>query len=121
MSRGSLARGRFSADMFERSLSTTTKVVVGIQWATTTTVVVVIERVTTTTVVVGIKWVTVFDLITYCSLTEFWAKKIALISDVCVYPGCKTLLPKIVACEGPLIMMTGYLKKKEKKRGVFGY
>ena len=28
---------------------------------------------------------------------------------VCVYPGCKTLLPKIVACEGPLIMMTGSL------------
>ena len=43
--------------MFERSLSTMTKVVVGIQWATTTTVVVGIERVTTTTVVVGIKWV----------------------------------------------------------------
>ena len=41
---------------------------------------------------------------------------------VCVYPGCKTLLPKIVACEGPLIviMMTGSLKKKKKikeKRG----
>ena len=30
-------------------------------------------------------------------------------------PGCKTLLPKIVACEGPLIMMTGSLKKKKKK------
>ena len=57
MSRGFLARGRFTADKFERSLSTTTKVVVGIQWATTTTVVVGIERVTTTTVVVGIKWV----------------------------------------------------------------
>ena len=56
MSRGFLARGRFTADKFERS-STTTKVVVGIQWATTTTVVVGIERVTTTTVVVGIKWV----------------------------------------------------------------
>ena len=43
---------------------------------------------------------------------------------VCVYPGCKTLLPKVVACEGPLIMMTGSLspkkknyKKKKKKRG----
>ena len=44
---------------------------------------------------------------------------------VCVYPGCKTLLPKVVACEGPLIMMTGSLspkkkktlKKKEEKRG----
>ena len=59
MSRGFLARGRFTADKFERSLSTTTKVVVGIQWATTTTVVVGIERVTTTTVVVGIKWVKV--------------------------------------------------------------
>ena len=57
MSQGFLARGRFTADQFERSLSTTTKVVVGIQWATTTTVVVGIERVTTTTVVVGIKWV----------------------------------------------------------------
>ena len=57
MSQGFLARGRFTADKFERSLSTTTKVVVGIQWATTTTVVVGIERVTTTTVVVGIKWV----------------------------------------------------------------
>ena len=57
MSRGFLARGRFTADKFERSLSTTTKVVVGIQWATTTRVVVGIERVTTTTVVVGIKWV----------------------------------------------------------------
>ena len=57
MWRGFLARGRFTADKFERSLSTTTKVVVGIQWATTTTVVVGIERVTTTTVVVGIKWV----------------------------------------------------------------
>ena len=57
MSRGFLAQGRFTADKFERSLSTTTKVVVGIQWATTTTVVVGIERVTTTTVVVGIKWV----------------------------------------------------------------
>ena len=45
MSRGFLARGRFTADKFERSLSTTTKVVVGIQWATTTMV------------VVGIKWV----------------------------------------------------------------
>ena len=59
MSRGFLARGRFTADKFERSLSTTTKVVVGIQWATTTTVVVGIERVTTTTVAVGIKWVNV--------------------------------------------------------------
>ena len=59
VSRGFLARGRFTADKFERSLSTTTKVVVGIQWATTTTVVVGIERVTTTTVVVGIKWVKV--------------------------------------------------------------
>ena len=57
MSRGFLARGRFTADRFERSLSTTTKVVVGIQWATTTMVVDGIERVTTTTVVVGIKWV----------------------------------------------------------------
>ena len=39
---------------------------------------------------------------------------------VCVYPGCKTLLPKIVACEGPLIMMTGSLKKRKEentKRG----
>ena len=47
---------------------------------------------------------------------------------VCVYPGCKTLLPKVVACEGSLIMMTGSLsqkkitkkknyKKKKKKRG----
>ena len=44
-------------DKFERSLSTTTVVVVGIKWSTTTTVVVGIERVTTTTVVVGIKWV----------------------------------------------------------------
>ena len=37
---------------------------------------------------------------------------------VCVYPGCKTLLPKVVACEGPLIMMTGSLspKKKIKKK-----
>ena len=43
--------------MFERLFSTTTFVVVGIQWATTTKVVVGIERVTTTTVVVGIKWV----------------------------------------------------------------
>ena len=32
---------------------------------------------------------------------------------VCVYPGCKTLLPKVVACEGPFIMMTGSLKKKK--------
>ena len=46
---------------------------------------------------------------------------------VCVYPGCKTLLPKVVACVGPLIMMTGSslkkkLKKKlkkEEKKGVF--
>ena len=57
MSRGFLARGRFTADKFERSLSTTTVVVVGMKWSTTTTVVVGIERVTTTTVVVGIKWV----------------------------------------------------------------
>ena len=56
MSRGILARGRFTADKFETS-STTTVVVVGIKWSTTTTVVVGIERVTTTTVVVGIKWV----------------------------------------------------------------
>ena len=33
---------------------------------------------------------------------------------VCVYPGCKTLLPKVVACEGPLIMMTGSLSLKKK-------
>ena len=43
---------------------------------------------------------------------------------VCVYPGCKTLLPKVVACEGPLIMMTGSLsqkklQKEEEKKGVF--
>ena len=37
---------------------------------------------------------------------------------VCVYPGCKTLLPKIVACEGPLIMMTGSLKKKDLKKKI---
>ena len=35
---------------------------------------------------------------------------------VCVYPGCKTLLPKVVACEGPLIMMTGSLSLKLKKK-----
>ena len=39
--------------------------------------------------------------------------------------GCKTLLLKIVACEGPLIMMTGSVKKKKKLKkkggGVFGY
>ena len=46
---------------------------------------------------------------------------------VCVYPGCKTVLPKIVTCEGPLIMMTGPLQKKKKKifnskkRGGFAY
>ena len=34
---------------------------------------------------------------------------------VCVYPGCKTLLPKVVAREGPLIMMTGSLSQKKKK------
>ena len=61
MSRGILARGRFTADKFETSLSTTTVVVVGIKWSTTTTVVVGIERVTTTTVVVGIKWVKWFE------------------------------------------------------------
>ena len=44
-------------DKFERSLSTTTKVVVGIQWATTTKVVVGIQWATTTMVVVGIEWV----------------------------------------------------------------
>ena len=33
---------------------------------------------------------------------------------VCVYPGCKTLLPKVIACEGPLIMMTGSLSQKKK-------
>ena len=57
MSRGFLARGWFTAHKFERSLSTTTVVVVGIKWSTKLTVVVGIERVTTTTVVVGIKWV----------------------------------------------------------------
>ena len=35
---------------------------------------------------------------------------------VCVYPGRKTLLPKVVACEGPLIMMAGSLSKKKKKK-----
>ena len=60
MSRGFLARGRFTADKFETS-STTTVVVVGIKWSTTTTVVVGIERVTTTTVVVGIKWVKILN------------------------------------------------------------
>ena len=35
---------------------------------------------------------------------------------VCVYPRCKTLLPKVVACEGPLIMMTGSLSQKERKK-----
>ena len=35
---------------------------------------------------------------------------------VCVYPGCKTLLPKVDACEGPLIMMTGSLSQKKKKK-----
>ena len=49
--------------------------------------------------------------------------------DVCVYPGCKTLLPKIVACEGPLIMIQDLsikknnnnkkLKIKSRKKGVF--
>ena len=57
-------------DKFERSLSTTTKVVVGIQWATTTTVVVGIERVTTTTVVVGIKWVKKCNRVNHPRLTE---------------------------------------------------
>ena len=35
---------------------------------------------------------------------------------VCVYPRCKTLHPKVVACEGPLIMMTGSLSLKKKKK-----
>ena len=73
-------------------------------------------------------YITVFDLISGLSAYVFLGPKIALISEpppsffffflalkyfVCVYPGCKTLLPKIVACEGPLIMMTGSLKKKD--------
>ena len=77
MSRGFLARGRLTADKFERSLSTTTKVVVGMKWYTTTKVVVGIERVTTTTVVVGIKWVKVIQTISDNS-TNIDVKPIAL-------------------------------------------
>ena len=89
------------------------------------------------------QWIknTVFDLISVLFAYVILDQKIALISEpppfflsfmyfVCVYPGCKTLLPKVVACEGPFIMMTGSLslkkknqlkkknyKKKKKKRG----
>ena len=49
------------------------------------------------------------------SFTSFTFFFLAFKYFVCVYPGCKTLLPKIVACEGPLIMMTGSLKKRFKK------
>ena len=31
---------------------------------------------------------------------------------VCIYPGCKTLFPKIVACEGPLKILTGAQEKE---------
>ena len=69
---------------------------------------------------------TVFDLISGLFAYVILGQKIALISEpppffiffyfVCVYPGCKMLLPKIVACEGALIMMTGTLKKKNNKK-----
>ena len=66
---------------------------------------------------------TVFDQISVLFAYVILGQKIALISKpppffmyfVCVYPGCKTLLPKVVACEGPLIMMTGSLSLKKKK------
>ena len=68
---------------------------------------------------------TVFDLISGLSAYVILGPKnrplfiffifffIAFKYFVCVFPGCKTLLPKIVACEGPHIMMTGSLKKKD--------
>ena len=76
----------------------------------------------------------------YSTKLAFRAKKIALISEpapsflnffllifiifyfVGVYPGCKTLLPKIVACEGGLnddrISQKKDLKKKKKRGGL---
>ena len=83
---------------------------------------------------------TVFDLISvlfaYVILGQknrpnfYYLKKKSFMYFVCVYPGCKTLLPEVVACEGPLIMITGSLSlkkkkiikkklKKEEKKGVF--
>ena len=62
---------------------------------------------------------TVFDLISGLSAYKILGPKNRFKYFVCVYPGCKTVLPKIVTCEGPLIMMTGSLKKKKKKKDFF--
>ena len=70
------------------------------------------------------KWVliyTVFDLISVLFAYVILGQKnrplfffFSFMYFVCVYPGCKTLLPKVVAYEGPLIMMTGSLSQKKK-------